>query len=136
MTSKPLIRVRDVMKHDFDLVEGMATVAKALETMQHVETKTLIVKPRDENDEIGIVALSDISREVLAKDRAPDRVNIYEIMVKPAFTVHPDMDIRYCARLFDRFHLSRAPVVKDREVLGIVSLTDLVLKGMLSGHRK
>jgi len=136
MTSKPLIRVRDVMKHDFDLVEGMATVARALETMQHVETKTLIVKPRDENDEIGIVALSDISREVLAKDRAPDRVNIYEIMVKPAFTVHPDMDIRYCARLFDRFHLSRAPVVKDREVLGIVSLTDLVLKGMLSGHRK
>jgi predicted transcriptional regulator len=136
MSSKPLIRVRDVMKHEFDLVEGMATVARALETMQHVETKTLIVKPRDENDEIGIVALSDISREVLAKDRAPDRVNIYEIMVKPAFSVHPDMDIRYCARLFDRFHLSRAPVVKDREVLGIVSLTDLVLKGLLSGHRK
>ena len=131
MTSRHLTRVRDVMKHNFDMVEGMATVAKALETMQHVETKTLIVKPRDDDDEIGIVVLSDISREVLARDRAPDRVNIYEIMVKPAFTVHPDMDIRYCARLFDRFGLSRAPVVKDREVLGIVSLTDLVLKGLL-----
>ena len=131
MTSRPLTRVRDVMKHNFDMVEGMATVAKALETMHHVETKTLIVKPRDDDDEIGIVVLSDISREVLARDRAPDRVNIYEIMVKPAFTVHPDMDIRYCARLFDRFGLSRAPVVKDREVLGIVSLTDLVLKGLL-----
>ena len=131
MTSRPLTRVRDVMKHNFDMVEGMATVAKALETMQHVETKTLIVKPRDDDDEIGIVVLSDISREVLARDRAPDRVNIYEIMVKPAFTVHPDMDIRYCARLFDRFGLSRAPVVKDREVLGIVSLTDLVLKGLM-----
>jgi CBS domain-containing protein len=119
------------MKPNFDLVEGMATVASALETMQHVETKTLIVRPRHENDEIGIVALSDISREVLAKDRAPERVNIYEIMVKPAFTVHPDMDIRYCARLFDRFGLSRAPVVRDREVVGIVSLTDLVMKGLL-----
>jgi predicted transcriptional regulator len=131
MASRTLTRVRDVMKHNFDMVEGMATVAKALETMQHVETKTLIVRPRDDDDEIGIVALTDISREVLARDRAPDRVNIYEIMVKPAFTVHPDMDIRYCARLFDRFGLSRAPVVKDREVLGIVSLTDLVLKGLL-----
>jgi signal-transduction protein with cAMP-binding, CBS, and nucleotidyltransferase domain len=131
MTSRPLTRVRDVMKHNFDMVEGMATVANALETMQHVETKTLIVRPRDDDDEIGIVALSDISREVLARDRAPDRVNIYEIMVKPAFSVHPDMDIRYCARLFDRFGLSRAPVVKDREVLGIVSLTDLVLKGLM-----
>ena len=57
MTSRPLTRVRDVMKHNFDMVEGMATVAKALETMQHVETKTLIVKPRDDDDEIGIVAL-------------------------------------------------------------------------------
>ncbi|MFM8442118.1 MAG: CBS domain-containing protein [Methylococcus sp.] len=131
MLNKHLIRVRDVMKTHFDLVDGMATVAMALETMKHVETKTLIVRPRGETDEIGIVALSDISREVLAKDRAPDRVNIYEIMVKPAFTVHPDMDIRYCARLFDRFGLSRAPVVKDREVLGIVSLTDLVLKGLV-----
>ncbi|GAB6047009.1 CBS domain-containing protein [Methyloparacoccus murrellii] len=131
MGSKPLIRVRDVMKTHFDLVEGMATVAAALETMQHVETKTLIVRPRNDHDEIGIVSLSDISREVLARDRAPDRVNIYEIMVKPAFTVHPDMDIRYCARLFDRFGLSRAPVVKDREVLGVVSLTDLVMKGLL-----
>jgi CBS domain-containing protein len=129
--SKPLIRVRDVMKPHFDLVDGMATVAAALEAMRHVDTKTLIVKRRSQNDELGIVVLSDIARRVLAKDRAPDRVNIYEIMVKPALTVDPDMDIRYCARLFDRFHLTRAPVVKNQEVLGVVSLTDLVLKGMV-----
>ncbi|MFZ1538374.1 MAG: CBS domain-containing protein [Chromatiaceae bacterium] len=131
MANRPLIRVRDVMKPHFDLVEGMATVAAVLEAMRHIDTKTLLVKPRSENDELGIVVLSDIAREVLAKDRAPDRVNIYEIMVKPAITVHPDMDIRYCARLFDRFDLSRAPVVRDREVLGVVSLTDLVMKGLV-----
>ena len=131
MNNRPLIRVREVMKPHFDLVDGMATVAAALEAMRHIDTKTLIVKPRSEHDELGIVVLSDIAREVLAKDRAPDRVNIYEIMVKPAITVHPDMDIRYCARLFDRFDLSRAPVVQDRQVLGVVSLTDLVMKGLV-----
>ena len=98
MNNRPLIRVRDVMKPHFDLVDGMATVATALEAMRHVDTKTLIVKPRSENDELGIVVLSDIAREVLAKDRAPDRVNIYEIMVKPAITVHPDMDIRLASK--------------------------------------
>jgi hypothetical protein len=41
------------------------------------------------------------------------------------------MDIRYCARLFTRFDLSRAPVVENGEVIGIVSLTDLVIKGMM-----
>lgn len=131
MSTKRLIRVREVMKPHFDLVEGMSTVAAALETMKHVDTKSLIVKPRHDDDELGIVVLSDIAREVLAKDRAPDRVNIYEIMVKPVITVPPDMDIRYCARLFDRFGLSRAPVVQDREVVGVVSLTDLVMKGLV-----
>ena len=131
MSEKPLIRVRQVMKPHFDMVEGMETVAKALETMKHVDTKTLIVTPRHPDDEIGIVVLSDIAREVLAKDRAPDRVNIYEIMAKPVISVDPEMDIRYCARLFDRFGLTRAPVVENREVIGVVSLTDLVMKGMV-----
>jgi CBS domain-containing protein len=131
MNEKHIVRVRDVMKRQFDTVEGMATVAQALDTMQHVDTKSLIVKKRHEDDEIGMVLLSDIARQVLAQDRAPDRVNIYEIMSKPVITVHPDMDIRYCARLFGRFDLSRAPVVDGREVIGIVSLTDLVMKGMV-----
>ena len=131
MSTKQLVHVREVMKPRFDMVDGMATVAEALQTMQHVDNKSLIVKPRHPDDEVGMVLLSDIARQVLAKDRSPDRVNIYEVMSKPVLTVHPDMDIRYCARLFARFDLSRAPVVEGREVIGIVSLTDLVMKGMV-----
>ena len=98
--------------------------------MTYVETKTLVVKKRNEHDEYGIVMLSDIARKVLAKDRPIDRVNIYEIMTKPAISVDPDMDIRYCARLFTRFNISRAPVVHKREIVGTVSMTDMVLKGL------
>ncbi|MDZ7750090.1 MAG: CBS domain-containing protein [Gammaproteobacteria bacterium] len=125
-----ITKVSEVMKTSFDVVDGMATVAEALAQMKHVETKCLIVQKRDEHDEVGMLLISDIARKVLAKDRAPDRINVYEIHCKPVLTVPPDMAIRYCARLFTRFELSRAPVVKDREVVGIVSLTDLVLKGM------
>jgi predicted transcriptional regulator len=131
MTHGPLVRVRDVMKPDFDIVDGMATIADALKAMRHVETKTLIVRKRHENDEWGILMVSDIARKVLAQDRAPDRVNVYEVMTKPALTVHPEMDIRYCARLFARFSITRAPVVEGREIIGTVSLADLVFKGML-----
>jgi len=131
MNDKKLVRVRDVMKSQFDTVDGMDTVARALDTMAHVETKTLIVKRRHPDDTIGMVVISDISRQVLAEDRAPDRVNIYEIMSKPVLSVNPGMDIRHCARLFARFDLTRAPVVKDGEVIGIVSLTDMVMKGMV-----
>jgi len=128
---KKIVRVRDVMKSQFDTVDGMATVAQALETMAHVDTKTLVVRKRHADDTIGMVVISDISRQVLAEDRAPDRVNIYEIMSKPVLSVNPEMDIRYCARLFARFDLTRAPVVQNGEVIGVVSLTDLVVKGMM-----
>ncbi len=121
------------MKHEFDIVDGMLTVHDALHRMKYVETKTLIVQRRHEDDEYGIVLLSDIARQVLAKDRAPERVNIYEIMTKPVITVPPEMDIRYCARLFERFDLSRAPVTERRDVIGVVSFTDMVLQGMFEG---
>jgi signal-transduction protein with cAMP-binding, CBS, and nucleotidyltransferase domain len=130
MSERQLIRVRDVMKTNFDMVDGLDTVAMALEKMFHVDTKSLIVKKRHSDDEYGLVMLSDIARQVLAMDRAPERVNIYEIMTKPALSVSPEMDIRYCARIFSRFDLTRAPVVQHGEVVGIVSYTDMVLKGL------
>ncbi len=132
MPERETIFVRDVMKTEYDLVEGTATVSEALQLMQHVETKCLIVKKRHDGDEYGIVVIADIARHVLSQNRSPERVSIYEVMTKPAVTVHPDMDIRYASRLFGRLGLSRAPVV-DREgnVIGIVSYTDMVLKGLM-----
>lgn len=132
MNEKKPVRVREVMKTHFDLIDGMTTVAEALQTMQHVETKALIIKKRHSDDEYGMLLISDIARHVLAKDRAPERVNVYEIMAKPVISVDPDMDIRYCARLFERFNLSRAPVVENGTVIGIVSFTDMVLRGLRS----
>lgn len=132
MTADRRVAVRDVMKLKYDIVDGMMSVEEALKTMKHLDNKSLIVKKRDQHDEYGMVLISDIARQVLAYDRSPKRVNIYEVMSKPVVTVDPEMDIRYAARLFDRFGLSRAPVVENGEVVGIVSFTDMVLKGMVN----
>ena len=129
MIEKEIIRVRDVMKTEFDMVDGMATISQALKKMKHVETKCLIVDKRHDDDEYGILLLSDIARKVLATDLSPDRVNVYEVMAKPVAYVDPEMDIRYCARFFDRFDISRAPVIDGRKLIGIVSFTDLIIKG-------
>jgi len=136
MTSeRKVTRVRDVMKPQFDMVDGMATVRDALMTMKHVDTKCLIVNKRHDDDEYGMVLISDIARKVLAKDKAPERVNVYEVMAKPVISVDPDMDIRYCARLFDRFKLSRCPVIDGGRVVGVISFTDMVLRGLLNNIR-
>ena len=124
------IRVKDVMKTDFGTIDGIATVADALKKMKLLKTAVLIVNKRNENDEYGMVTSGDIARHVLARDRAPDRVNVYEIMNKPVISVHPDMDIRYCSRLFANYNLVRAPVIENNQVIGMVSPNSLVLDGM------
>jgi predicted transcriptional regulator len=132
---EPIIRVRHVMKPDVDVVDGMLTVTEALLEMKHQDTRTLIVDKRDADDEYGVVMFGDIARKVLARDLSPDRVNIYEIMSKPVIGVTPDMDVRYCTRLFDKIGLSRAPVLENGRIIGLVSYTDMVLKGLMKDMR-
>ena len=123
--------VRDCMRKDVTEVDGKLDVLSALKIMKNVGATSLIVKRRDENDEIGLLLFSDIAKEVIAKDRAPERVNVYEIMAKPVLTVRPDMEIRYCARLFENFGISHAPVVENGKVAGMVSYYLLVLHGIM-----
>jgi predicted transcriptional regulator len=130
MSPQKLVRVQDIMKTEFDRIDGIVTIAEALRQMKHPEVRCLIVNKRHADDEFGMLFLMDIARHVLAKERSPERVNVYEIMVKPVLTVSPKMDIRYCARILDRFNVLRAPVIENDDVIGIVGFSDLVLRGM------
>lgn len=130
MSANKPVRVMHVMTTDFQTVDGLMSVDHALSIMKATNARMLMVEKRDPNDEYGIVLLSDIAREVLAVDRSPERVNIYEIMSKPVVGVDPEMDIRYCARLFNKLGFSYAPVIDKGELLGIVSYADMLLKGL------
>jgi|TARA_B100002003_G_scaffold251814_1_gene297809 predicted transcriptional regulator len=136
VSGKRVIRVEDVMKRkQFIEMDGLMTVQDALQALQEKDANVLIVAKRDDDDEFGLVLLSDITKQVLAQDRAPERVNIYEIMSKPMVSVHPRMDVRYCARLFDKFGLSLAPVIDEDKVIGIVGHTELVKQGLMEIHQ-
>lgn len=130
MASNKRITVKDVMKSTFGSIDGNVTIKEALDEMKRLNTAVLIVNKRNRDDEYGLLLVSDIARMVLAMDRAASRVNVYEIMTKPAVCVEPDMDIRYCSRLMSTFDLTRVLVVKDDELLGTVSPRALVLEGL------
>jgi CBS domain-containing protein len=132
MKNKKRICVKDVMKSTYGTINRDATIMEALIEMKRLQTAVLVVNKRDENDEYGLLLVSDIARKVLAKDRAASRVNIYEIMTKPAVCVDPDMDIRYCSRLMSSFNLMRVLVVKDKALLGTVNPRALVLDGLIA----
>ena len=128
MSAKQEPRVGDVMVTEIVSINGLATVSDAMALMRRHNVNSLLVDRRDDDDEIGLVLVSDIARQVTAPNRSPDRVNVYEIMSKPVWTVPPDMLARYAVRLLARFGLSRAVVVDhDRNPIGMVTLRDLTL---------
>ncbi|MGF1733193.1 CBS domain-containing protein [Photobacterium kasasachensis] len=131
MSTEKVVKVRDVMMNTYAIVEGLITVAEAVEIAKQRQVKALIVNKRHDDDEYGIVLMNDIAKKVLAINRSPQRTNVYEIMTKPALSVSATMDVRYCARLFERFGISRAPVIENGQVLGMVSYNNIVLNGML-----
>lgn len=131
MSTRNWGKVRDCMRTKVTEVDGTMDVLSALKVMKKVGATSLIVKRRDENDEYGLLLFSDIAKKVIARDRAPERVDVYEVMAKPVLSVRPDMEIRYCARLFENFGISHAPVIDDGKIVGIVSFYLLVLHGIM-----
>ena len=109
-------------------IDGMSTVHEALELMRENNVYSLVVDRRRPGDEYGMVVVSDIANKVIAHNRSPDRVNVYEIMSKPVLTVSADMEIKYAIRLLGRFGLSRGVVVDGNEAVGFVTLTDMVFR--------
>lgn len=125
----PLVRVGDVMTAEVRTIGRMATVADAIAAMREAGVSSLVVERRDAEDEFGLIVVTDIAREVIARDRAAERVNVYEVMSKPVLTLPVAMQVRYAVRLLVRFCVSRALVVDgNRAPVGIVTLRDLVLR--------
>lgn len=129
MTDKTHIPVSEVMTTTIARISPLDTVANAIAQMREAKVSSLVVDRRDDHDEYGLLVVSDIARSVIAENRAPERVNVYEVMSKPVISLPASMDIRNAVRLLVRFGLSRALVVDDlRHPMGIVTLRDLVLR--------
>lgn len=120
-------RVSDVMSTGVLRVDGKALVREAVELMRTLDVSSLIVERLDESDEFGLITMADIAREIVAKNRSLDRVNVLEIMSKPVLSVPQNMTLLNATRLLAKFDISRAAVIDDhRNPVGMVTRGDLV----------
>lgn len=128
---KSIIRAEDVLERSVVFIDGMATAQEAAAKMRSERCRCLLVEKRHADDAWGIVVVQDFIKGVLVAGRSPGEVNIYEIMTKPVITVPADMDIRYVARLLYHAGIRRAPVERNGEIVGVVSLSSLILDNEL-----
>lgn len=123
-----MLKAKDIMTTDVVTIRGSATVAEAVKQMNDLCLRALIVQRRHEQDAYGIVTETDVIYKVTAYGKDPKKMRVYEIMTKPCISVNPDLGVEYVARLFAQTGIRRAPVIQE-ELLGIVSVTDILSKG-------
>lgn len=123
-------KARDIMTTEVVTVDGNATVAEAVQLMKDKGVRALVVDRRGPEDAYGIVTQRDIAYQVFAQRQDPKTVKVHEIHSKPLVVVNPDLDVVYVSRLMANFGLSRAPVIFEEKVQGIVAVSDIINKAM------
>jgi CBS domain-containing protein len=119
-------KVRDIMVRDVATIDGIATVREALQQMRARHIKSLVVNRRNADDAFGIITLYDIVNRVITQSRPMDMTNVYEVMNKPLITVSQGLAVKYAARLMSQFDVKRAVIIENGELVGIVSMQDIV----------
>ena len=130
MASKSLKTVRskkvsDVMHRDVATIDGSETVKSAIALMRKKKVSSLVVNRRTHEDAWGIVTRKDIVSKVVDPGKDPKSVKVHEIMAKPVIMVSPGLALKYCARLLHNSGIRRAPVFDGKDIVGIISNTDI-----------
>ena len=120
------LRAKDIMQVEIASILADATVAEAAAQMRFEGVRSLIIVPRSDIDPYAIITFSDIVTRVLAKRLNPHTVTVEEIMTKPLITIPPNMEVEFVAQLFEQTGIGHVPVVDCGDLLGVVSMTDLV----------
>ncbi|NJM98137.1 MAG: CBS domain-containing protein, partial [Phormidesmis sp. RL_2_1] len=92
------------------------------------QVRSLIVERESAGGAYGILTERDIVYAVTAKCADPNNIMVCEIMKRPCTVVEPDLSFPQLAQRFAAAGIQRAPVVKDQQLLGIVSITDIIMK--------
>src|SRR5438876_4304358 len=109
---------RDVLKIDAD-----ASVLDAVRQMVEANIGSLLVT--DGGEIAGIVTERDYLRRVTLEGRTEDSP-VREIMTSPLIVVTPETPIDECMALMTDRRIRHVPVVEDGDVVGIVSIGDVV----------
>ena len=124
---KAFVKVENVMQTSLHMISGLATVMDAIQEMRKHNVSSLVIEPRHEGDEYGVVTVIEIASHAVSENRSLERTNVYEIMNKPTLTLDPKMNIKYGIRLLAQLGLRRALVASETRLLGFVTMRDMVL---------
>lgn len=127
-----MLTIADIMTDEVQVIDRLETVADAILQMQTHGVRSLIVDRPSPDMPYGILTERDIVYRVFARDLEPDRVRVQDIMRHPCIALEPHLTLKKAALVMSDSGIQRAPVIQHGELLGVVSVTDLVMKGYVA----
>ncbi|MEW5960859.1 MAG: CBS domain-containing protein [Chloroflexota bacterium] len=108
-----------------------ATVYNALQLMAEKEVGALVVV---ENERVvGIISERDYARKIILRGRSSVGTPVKDVMTPKVLSVRPDHTVEECLRLMTSIRIRHLPVLANNQLLGMVSIGDLVKEVITTG---
>ncbi len=120
-------KIRNVLREkgtDVWSVGPRATAYEALEVMADKNVGALLVV--NEGVLVGIFSERDYARKVILRGKTSRETFVEELMTGGVYTITPDTTIEECMALMAQTHCRHMPVLEDDQLVGIVSIGDVV----------
>ena len=115
--------VSEIMSKEVAMIEETATMSDAAKIMGKRHIGSLLVKGREKP--AGIVTERDLLTRVIAANKDPKKVKVFDVMSPRLITIKPQATIREAARTMIK-EKGRLVVMEERDLVGILTASDLI----------
>ena len=123
MNNAKTMTIEDVMTKSVILIDSSATINEASKMMEDAKVGAIIII--ENNIPIGIVTDRDFAVKVAAH-AYNITTPIKQIMSSPLLSINSNESVRYAAELMHEYKVRKLPVMKNEQIVGMITATDIV----------
>lgn len=128
--------VKEIMNTKLETIKADASVYDAIEKLVDKRMRSVVVLPKDEKDVYGVITVRDIVFKVISKNLDPHKIKVEDIASKPVISIDKETELSYLINLMEKFNIARVFVSEGRQIIGVVSLFDILSAVLIDRARR